>query len=88
MEFMTTGQIARKMNRHYSTVYQWITGKNRISPKVAKELHHATGVHFMAWLYPDKYPNPYFIGYSGIKLLQEKAMEQLNDALSKERVGT
>jgi len=53
-------QLAEIMGRPPATVHRWLSGVRGISPDVAYEFEKATGIKAEAWIFPDKFRNPYF----------------------------
>jgi plasmid maintenance system antidote protein VapI len=52
-------KIAEIIGKPPSTVHRWLSGVRGISPTVAYELEKATGIKAEAWIFPEKYRNPY-----------------------------
>jgi len=53
-------QLAEIMGKPPATIHRWLNGKRGISPEIALELESVTGVKAEAWIFPNKYKNPYF----------------------------
>jgi plasmid maintenance system antidote protein VapI len=54
-------EIADAMRRPPATVHRWLKGVRGISPSVALEFERVTGIQAEAWIFPEKYGNPYLI---------------------------
>ncbi len=59
-ELLNYAQIASLLNKPPATVHRWLNGVRGISPNVAIELESVTNVKAEAWIFPEKYDNPYF----------------------------
>lgn len=53
-------KLAELVNKHQTTVYRWLSGVRGITKDDAIDLERATGIKAEAWLFPEKYLNPYF----------------------------
>ena len=54
-------EIAEAMHRPPATVHRWLKGVRGISPDVAVDFERVTGIQAEAWIFPEKYGNPYLI---------------------------
>jgi transcriptional regulator with XRE-family HTH domain len=59
MNNLTYIEIAEKMKVSRCAAFRWLNGERSPTPKNAERLEKITGVPTMAWLFPEKYPNPY-----------------------------
>lgn len=58
--------LAEGVGKHQSTVYRWFTGARGITKADSVDLERATGIKAEAWLFPEKYGNPYFEKKKGV----------------------
>ena len=50
--------LAAKVNRTPVTVFRWLNRTRHIGLNDAATLEKITGIHRLAWLYPDEFHNP------------------------------
>lgn len=58
-KLLTYSQIASALKKPPATVHRWLNGVRGISADMASALENVTGVKAEAWVFPDKYKNPY-----------------------------
>jgi transcriptional regulator with XRE-family HTH domain len=54
-------EIAEKMGKSLPTIYRWKNGTCKMSIEDADKLEQITGVKAVAWMFPNRYKNPYAI---------------------------
>jgi plasmid maintenance system antidote protein VapI len=55
---MRLNEIAKRLDKHPTTVSRWFSGSRSISASTAVLLEKATGIDRRAWLWPDEFENP------------------------------
>lgn len=58
-KILSKKQIAEKMGKSIPTIYRWINRTCPMSAEDALRMEDITGVKAAAWIFPEKYNNPY-----------------------------
>ena len=51
--------LSKKAKVHRTTLYKAKAGETRISPKLAEKLESISGIERCAWIWPEKYGDPW-----------------------------